>query len=100
MVNIYGAKYCSLHVRMGNRAALTMYRDILKYEIVDLEHEYYADKEHAYDMCLFFDTSVREKVVAALKIEHAKKKKEKLDEAEREKNPGAEETKETETSST
>lgn len=60
MQKVYGAKYSSLHVRVSNRAALGMYSDILKYEIVDTEYEYYADKEHAYDMCLFFDPSVRD----------------------------------------
>lgn len=60
MKTVYGAKYCSLHVRKSNRAALGMYSDVLKYEIVDLEIEYYADKEDAYDMCLFFDSSIRE----------------------------------------
>ena len=78
MKTIYGAKYCSLHVRMSNRAALGMYADVLKYEIVDLEYEYYADKEHAYDMNLFFDNRIKEQVVAASKKEHAKKKAEKL----------------------
>ena len=78
MKTIYGAKYCSLHVRMSNRAALGMYADVLKYEIVDLEYEYYADKEHAYDMNLFFDNSIKDQVVAASKKEHAKKKAEKL----------------------
>ena len=37
-----------------------MYADVLKYEIIDIEVEYYADKEDAYDMILFFDSSVRE----------------------------------------
>lgn len=82
MVQVYGAKYVSLHVRMSNRAALGMYRDVLKYEEIDLEYEYYADKEHAYDMCLFFDPSVRDQVIAANKAEHAKKKAEKLKEKE------------------
>ncbi len=41
MKTVYGAKYCSLHVRKSNRAALGMYSDVLKYEIVDLEIEYY-----------------------------------------------------------
>ena len=60
MASIYGAKYCSLHVRMSNRAAFGMYSEVLKYEIVGLEPEYYADKEDAYDMALFFDKSVKE----------------------------------------
>ena len=54
MKTIYNAGYCSLHVRMSNRAAITLYRDVLGYEILRVEDEYYADKEHAYDMKLFF----------------------------------------------
>lgn len=60
METIYGAKFCSLHVRQSNRSALGMYRDVLKYETIDIEFEYYSDKEHAYDMVLFFDKSVSE----------------------------------------
>jgi hypothetical protein len=51
---------------------------VLKYEIIDLEFEYYADREHAYDMCLFFDKSVRDRVIEKSKKEHAKRKAEKL----------------------
>ena len=29
MHNIYGAKFCSLHVRVSNRAAIGLYRDRL-----------------------------------------------------------------------
>ena len=60
MQNVYGAKYCSLHVRVSNRAALGMYSDVLMYEIIDVENEYYADKEDAYDMVNFFDRSCRD----------------------------------------
>ena len=63
MITVYGAKYCSLHVRQSNRAALGMYADVLKYETIDLEYEYYADKEHAYDMILFFNKKCRDKVI-------------------------------------
>ena len=94
MQTVYGAKYCSLHVRESNRAALGMYADVLKYEIVDLEYEYYADKEHAYDMCLFFDPSCREKVIAQAKKDHAKRKLEKLREAGKQEKDTAEENKE------
>ena len=55
MANVFGAKYCSLHVRVSNRAAITLYRDVLGYEVDDIADEYYADKEDAYDMKLFFD---------------------------------------------
>jgi len=64
MTAIYGASYFSLHVRVSNRAARGMYADVLNYEIIDTENEYYADKEDALDMILFFDKSVREKVIA------------------------------------
>lgn len=55
-----------------------MYKDVLKYEIIDREFEYYADKEHAWDMVLFFDKSVQEKVTSDKRKEHAKKKADKL----------------------
>ena len=32
MVEAFGAKFCSLHVRVSNRAALGLYRDVLKFE--------------------------------------------------------------------
>lgn len=59
MKDVYKAKYVSLHVRKSNRAALTLYKDVLKYEICNVADEYYADKEDAYDMKLFFDTKAR-----------------------------------------
>ena len=73
MVSVYDAKYCSLHVRVSNRAAFSMYSEVLSYEIVELEKQYYADKEDAYDMCLFFDMQIREKVIFDLMANHAKK---------------------------
>ncbi len=77
MHQVYDAKYCSLHVRVSNRAALTMYADVLKYETIDVENEYYADKEDAYDMVNFFDQSVREEVTAECKAKHQKRRNEK-----------------------
>jgi ribosomal protein S18 acetylase RimI-like enzyme len=50
MVEAFDAKFCSLHVRVSNRAALGLYRDVLKFEIYDTEKEYYADKEDAHAM--------------------------------------------------
>merc|ERR1711990_685539 len=38
MQTVYGAKYVSLHVRESNRAALGIYRDVLNYEIIDVEY--------------------------------------------------------------
>ena len=62
MKTIYEAHYCSLHVRVSNRAALTLYRDVLGYETMRVEAEYYADKEDAYDMKLFFNEATRQKM--------------------------------------
>ena len=54
METTFGAKYVSLHVRVGNRAALTLYRDTLGYEVHDKEAKYYADQEDAFDMRKYF----------------------------------------------
>ena len=70
MQNVYGAQYVSLHVRVTNRAAITLYRDVLKYEISSVEEQYYADKEDAYDMNLFFTAEAKR----AMKKKIAKKK--------------------------
>ena len=50
MVTVYGCTKCSLRVRVTNRAAISLYKDILGYVVHDKEKEYYADKEDAYDM--------------------------------------------------
>jgi len=50
MVENFGAKYVSLHVRVSNRAALHLYKTILKFEITEVEPKYYADGENAYEM--------------------------------------------------
>ena len=57
----YDAKYVSLHVRKSNRAALSLYRDTLKFRysahivklmnsLLEVEKKYYADGEDAYSM--------------------------------------------------
>ena len=74
MKTVYRAKFCSLHVRVTNRAAFTLYKEVLGYEICSVANEYYADKEDAYDMKLFFDSSVRavvlkDKTIAKLEEE-------------------------------
>lgn len=50
MVEAYGAKYVSLHVRVSNNAALRLYRDTLAFEVEKVEPKYYADGENAYSM--------------------------------------------------
>jgi peptide alpha-N-acetyltransferase len=54
MQDVYDADYVSLHVRVGNHAALTLYRDILGYEAQGREDKYYADHEDAFDMRKYF----------------------------------------------
>jgi ribosomal protein S18 acetylase RimI-like enzyme len=36
-------KYVSLHVRVGNRGALGLYKDRLKYDVKEVSAGYYAD---------------------------------------------------------
>ena len=50
MVHVFKATCCSLRVRVTNRSAITLYRDVLGYKIHDVEKQYYADKEDAFDM--------------------------------------------------
>ncbi|ODN80183.1 N-terminal acetyltransferase A complex catalytic subunit Ard1 [Cryptococcus wingfieldii CBS 7118] len=62
MVAHYNAHHITLHVRKSNRAAISLYRDSLGFEVQGMEKGYYADGEDAYGMrCLFKkeeDTSV------------------------------------------
>lgn len=50
MQETFDAEFVSLHVRVSNRAAFTLYKTVLGFEIHDVEKGYYADKEDAYDM--------------------------------------------------
>lgn len=50
LVESYGAEYVSLHVRISNKAALHLYKETLKFEVVEIESGYYADGEDAYSM--------------------------------------------------
>lgn len=54
MKTVYDCDGVTLHVRVSNRAALTLYKDVLGYDIKDTEVGYYADKEDAYKMRLDF----------------------------------------------
>ena len=58
MEDVYEADFVSLHVRVGNRAALTLYRDVLGYEVQGREDKYYADYEDAFDMRKYFKRPV------------------------------------------
>lgn len=50
MCENFKAQYVSLHVRKLNRAALHLYRDLLKFENTLIEKSYYQDGEDAYAM--------------------------------------------------
>jgi len=50
MCENFDAKYVSLHVRVGNRAALHLYKNTLKFDVSEVEPKYYADGEDAYAM--------------------------------------------------
>ena len=54
MQTVYDAEFCSLHVRVTNRAAISLYKDVLGFDIMQVEEKYYADGEDAYDMRLTF----------------------------------------------
>merc|ERR1712060_82431 len=59
MEETFGAEHVSLHVRVTNRAAFTLYSETLGFEIHDTELKYYADKEDAYDMRKMFETGLK-----------------------------------------
>ena len=54
MMTIYGAEYCSLHVRETNRAAISLYSDVLGFKTINVDEKYYADGENALDMRNYF----------------------------------------------
>jgi len=66
MVEYYDANFVSLHVRVSNRPALHMYKDILGFDILGVEKGYYADKEDAYKMKKFFREPEREKEMSKI----------------------------------
>lgn len=64
MEEAFGAKYCSLHVRVSNQAAIHLYTNTLGYKKHDVEVKYYADGEDAYDMRKTLDPPARPTVPA------------------------------------
>ena len=52
MYEVFGAKYCSLHVRAGNKAGRHLYEVTLGYSTHDIERGYYANGEDAHSMRL------------------------------------------------
>ena len=53
MAESFNAEYVCLHVRVTNRAALHLYKTSLKFQITNVEENYYADGEDAYAMKLY-----------------------------------------------
>ena len=75
MVENFGAKYVSLHVRKSNRAALKLYKVSLKFDIHEIEPKYYADGEDAYAMRRDLTTlpmEEREVIESIVEIDEAK----------------------------
>merc|ERR1711972_1051311 len=77
MEETFGAEHVSLHVRVTNRAAFTLYSETLGFEIHDVEHKYYADKEDAYDMRKMFETGLKKQEAGRQKKKEKEKDKEK-----------------------
>lgn len=69
MVEAFSAKFCSLHVRVSNRAALNLYKTTLKFDVDDTEKGYYADGEDAYKMKKDLETlAIPHKKIATIKM--------------------------------
>ncbi|KYQ93649.1 N-acetyltransferase [Tieghemostelium lacteum] len=52
LLEVFDADTVSLHVRKSNRAAFSLYHEILNFQIQEIEKQYYGDKEDAYSMVL------------------------------------------------
>merc|ERR1712190_29801 len=77
MEETFSAEHVSLHVRVTNRAAFTLYSETLGFEIHDVEHKYYADKEDAFDMRKMFETGIKKQEAGRQKKKEKEKEKEK-----------------------
>jgi len=86
MEETFGAEHVSLHVRVTNRAAFTLYSQSLGFDIHDTESKYYADNEDAYNMRKMFATGLK-------KQSDAKGKKKEKDAELKDKEPAKDEKK-------
>merc|ERR1711972_1021192 len=77
MEETFSAEHVSLHVRVTNRAAFTLYSETLGFEINDVEPQYYADKEDAYDMRKMFETGLKKQEEQRSKKKDKEKEKDK-----------------------
>merc|ERR1711972_456792 len=92
MEETFGAEHVSLHVRVTNRAAFTLYSETLGFEIRDTELKYYADKEDAYDMRKMFETGLKKQEAGKQKKKEKDQEKEVDKEADKDREaPEAEE---------
>merc|ERR1711870_59910 len=82
----FQAEHVSLHVRVTNRSAFSLYSENLGFEIHDVEQKYYADKEDAYDMRKMFETGLKKQEVG--KNKKKDKDKDKVKDADKEKENG------------
>ncbi|KAL8274219.1 hypothetical protein Esti_001808 [Eimeria stiedai] len=61
MQDVFSADFAALHVRVTNRAAYALYSKTLGYRVHDVDKEYYADKEDAFNMRNYFNKDRRKK---------------------------------------
>lgn len=61
MQDVFSADFAALHVRVTNRAAYALYSKALGYRVHDIDKEYYADKEDAFNMRNYFSKDKRHK---------------------------------------
>lgn len=94
MEECFDAEFVSLHVRYTNRAAFSLYSNVLGFEIRDVEKGYYADKEDAYDMRKTLKAGVEKQEKEAEKKSKRDKGKEAAKENEKESNKPTDEEKE------
>ncbi|KAI1632979.1 acetyltransferase [Biscogniauxia mediterranea] len=76
MVETFGARYVSLHVRVSNRAAIHLYTKTLGFDQEKTESKYYADGEDAF--CMRLDlTPIRDQIRDGEKEDEDEDEKEK-----------------------
>ncbi|KAL8431601.1 hypothetical protein ACSSS7_005195 [Eimeria intestinalis] len=61
MQDVFSADFAALHVRVTNRAAYALYSKTLGYRVHDIDKEYYADKEDAFNMRNYFNKEEKKK---------------------------------------
>ena len=73
MEEIYDAAHVSLNVRASNVGAMSLYKDVLGFKVIQEEIDYYADDENAYEMRKYFKSEY-EKIDAEKFAKVSKKK--------------------------